>query len=172
MRRPGLTGGAAWSSVEAAVLVLAVGALAYAAGEPWLFPSLGPTAYLIAVYPDLPTSRPYNCLVGHLMGLGSGFAAVAIFDAWGSPIVPLHDVSPSRLGAAALAIGLTVLLNHLFHSDHPPAAATTLLVALGTFHTWWGAALVSIGVVLLVILGEGAKRLTKRLAGTRFVRRS
>lgn len=143
----------------AAGLILVVGALAYFAGEPWLFPSLGPTAYLIAAYPDVPTSRPYNCLVGHLVGMGSGFAAVAVFDAWGSPLVPLNDVSLPRLGAATLAIGLTVLLNHLLRSGHPPAAATTLLVALGTFHTAWGACLIAIGVILLVLLGQGVRRL-------------
>ena len=126
-------GPALWS----AALVLIVGATAYFVGEPWLFPSLGPTAYLLAAYPDLSTSRPYNCFVGHLVGMGSGFAAVAMFSAWDAPIVPLYDVTLGRLGAAAVAIGLTVLLNHSFRSGHPPAAATTLLVALGTFRTAW-----------------------------------
>lgn len=154
-----LTRGQVWSSAWAAALILIVGALAYAAGEPWLFPSLGPTAYLIAAYPALASSRPYNCLVGHLIGTGSGFAAVAILGAWSSPSVPLHDVSLRRLGAAAVAIGLTVLISHLLRAGHPPAAATTLLVALGTFHSLWGAGLIAIGVILLVVLAEGAKRL-------------
>jgi len=156
----------AWSSVLAAALILIVGGLAYLAGEPWLFPSLGPTAYLLATYPDLPTSRPYNCLVGHLVGMGSGFAAVAIFNAWGSPLVPLNDVSLQRLGAATVAIAFTVLLNHLLRSGHPPAAATTLLVALGTFHTARGAGLIASGVILLVLLNQGMKRLSARLLKT------
>ena len=150
----------------AAGLILVVGLTAYLAGQPWLFPSLGPTAYLLASYPDLPSSRVYNCLVGHVVGVGSGFAAVAIFNAWQSPIVPLHEVTLPRLGAAALAIGLTVFVNHLLGSGHPPAAATTLLVSLGTFHTIWSAALVVIGVVLLVILGDGMRRLRKRSHGS------
>jgi hypothetical protein len=154
-----------WSSLWAAALILVVGALAYVAREPWLFPSLGPTAYLMAAYPDLATSRPYSCLVGHLVGMASGFAAVAVFSAWHSPLVPLNDVSPRRLGAAALAILLTVLINHLLRSGHPPAAATTLLVALGTFHTLRGAALIAVGVVLLVALNEGVKRLRRVVTG-------
>jgi uncharacterized protein YjeT (DUF2065 family) len=155
----------------AAVLIAAVGATAYFAREPWLFPSLGPTAYLLAVYPDLPSARIYNCVVGHLVGVGSGFAAVAVFNAWESPLVPLEDVSLRRLGAATVAIGLTVLINCLLRSGHPPAAATTLLVALGTFRTAWGAALIVIGVVILVILGEGAKRLRGLGRGTPAFRR-
>lgn len=157
--------GAGSSSLLAAGLVAVVGLTAYFAGQPWLFPSLGPTAYLLAAYPDLPSSRTYNCVVGHLAGLASGFAAVAIFNAWQSPIVPLHDVTLPRLGAATVAIGLTVFVNHVLRSGHPPAAATTLLVALGTFHTAWGAALVVIGVVLLVAFGWGARRVQRWLRG-------
>ena len=152
----------------AAALMLVVGATAYLAGQPWLFPSLGPTAYLLAAYPSLPSARPYNCVVGHLVGLASGFTAVAVFDAWQAPLVPLYDVTPARLGAAALAVGLTVLINHLLRSGHPPAAATTLLVALGTFHTAWQAALVVIGVVLLVgfgVIWQNFRRWARRVSG-------
>jgi len=158
------------SASVAALMIGIIGATAVLAGQPWLFPSLGPTAYLLAAYPELPSSRRYNCFVGHMVGLASGFAAVAIFNAWSAPIVPLHDVTWSRAGAAAVAIGLTVFINHLLRSGHPPAAATTLLVALGTFHTAWGAALVVIGVVILLVLGEGlkfARRAGGRPPGTR-----
>ena len=149
------------TSLEAAIMVGLVGAMAVVLSQPWLFPSLGPTAYLLAVYPGLATSRRYNCLVGHLVGLGCGFAAVAVFNAWDAPLVPLNDVAWSRVGAAALAVGLTVLLNHLLKAGHPPAAATTLLVALGTFRTVWGAALVVIGVVWLLAFAEVLKPLRR-----------
>lgn len=172
MKRLGRVGHGLGPALWSAVLVLIVGATAYFVGEPWLFPSLGPTAYLIAAYPELSTSRPYNCLIGHLVGMGSGFAAVAMFSAWDAPIVPLYDVTLSRLGAAAMAIGLTVLLNHLLRSGHPPAAATTLLVALGTFHTAWDAAVIVIGVVLLVTLNDGLKWLRRLVEKTRAPRRS
>ena len=163
MNRVDSAGDGAWPPVWSAALVLIVGATAYFAGQPWLFPSLGPTAYLVAAYPGLTTSRPYNCVVGHVVGIGSGFAAVAVFNAWNSPIVPLDNVSLRRLGAAALAIGLTVLLSQLLRAGHPPAAATTLLVALGAFHTAWHAAVIFIGVALLVALNEGMKQARKRI---------
>lgn len=162
MRSPRLAAKDAWSSAVAAGLILVVGLTAYLAGEPWLFPSLGPTAYLLASYPDLPSSRPYNCLVGHFVGIASGFAALAIFNAWDSPIVPLNDVSLPRLGAATLAVGLTVLVNHLLRSGHPPAAATTLLIALGALQGAWSPGIIAMGVVLLVGAGEGLKQLRRR----------
>ena len=148
-----------WPAAMAALLLLIVGLTAWGGGQPWLFPSLGPTAYLIAKYPDLPTSRVYNCIVGHLVGLAAGFAAVAIFDAWQAPVVPLQEVTAPRVWAAAVAVGLTILGNTALRSGHPPAAATTLLIALGTFHTARDAALVVIGVLILVIIAEGLKRL-------------
>lgn len=166
MKRLALADGGIWASLWSAGLLVIVGATAYFAGEPWLFPSLGPTAYLVAAYPGLITSRAYNCLVGHLVGIGSGFAAVAVFNAWDAPIVPLDDVSLRRLGAAALAVGLTVLINQLLRSGHPPAAATTLLVALGTFHTAWDAMVIVIGVVLLVVLNEGTTRARRKILKT------
>ena len=162
-KRPGLTPGGIWSAAWSAGLILIVGATAYFAGEPWLFPSLGPTAYLVAAYPDLATSRPTTAWSVMLVGIGSGYAAVAIFNAWDSPIVPLNDVSLSRLGAAAVAVGLTVLLNHLLRSGHPPAAATTLLVALGAFHTARDAGIIVVGVVLLVVLAEVMRWARKRM---------
>ena len=167
MRGPRLGAQDAWSSVMAAGLILFVGLTAYVASEPWLFPSLGPTAYLLAAYPDLPSSRPYNCLMGHFVGIVSGFAAVAVFNAWDSPIVPLNDVSLPRLGAATLAIGLTVFVNHLLRSGHPPAAATTLLVALGALQGAWSPGIIAVGVILLVAVGEPLKRLRRRSARER-----
>jgi len=143
--------------------MLVVGLTAWWAGQPWLFPSLGPTAYLIAKYDNLPTSSVYNCIVGHLVGLAAGFLAVAIFNAWQAPIVPLHEVTSPRIWAATAAVALTILVNTLLRSGHPPAAATTLLVALGTFHTAWDAGLVITGVLILVFLGEGLKRLRIKL---------
>ncbi len=143
----------------AALLILIVGLTALAAGQPWLFPSLGPTAYLLAKYPDLSSSRIYNCIVGHLVGLAGGFAAVAIFNAWQAPLVPLDHVTTTRIWAATLAVALTVLGNSLLKSGHPPAAATTLLVALGTFETAKDALIVVVGVLILVAAGEGFRRL-------------
>ena len=130
----------------AAGLILFVGLTAYVASEPWLFPSLGPTAYLLAVLPDLPSSRLYNCVVGHFVGIGSGFAAVAIFNAWESPIVPLNDVSLPRLGGGNGG-------HRLDGARQPPARARAIPPPRRRpswwpwvpFRTAWSAALIVIG---------------------------
>ncbi len=151
-----------WGPLVAGFLVGLAGAIGLLAGKPWLFPSLGPTAYLQSERPDLPSSRLYNVLVGHLVGLGAGFLAVAVLGAWDAPVVlTTHRLSPARVGAAALAIALTLLASALIRSSHPPAAATTLLVALGAFRTASDALTVAAGVLIVGVVGEGFRRLRR-----------
>jgi hypothetical protein len=77
----------AWAPVAAAVLLAVVGALALLAGQPWLLPNLGPTAYLLAALPALPSGRIYNVIAGHLIGLASGIVAVSLTRADTAPLV-------------------------------------------------------------------------------------
>lgn len=150
---------AVWSPLAAALFLFVVGATALAAGSSWLFASLGPTAYLRAKYPDSTLARFRNTVVGHMTGLASGFIAVAAFDAWQAPVLPLGDVTAVRIWAVVLSIALTISASNFLRANHPPAAATTLLVALGTFKTALDAAYVTIGVLMLAILSEGFIRL-------------
>ncbi len=153
----------AWPVVMASTMLLMLGLAAYFSRQPWLFPSLGPTAYLIARYPDLPVSRAYNSIAGHLVGMAGGFAGVAIFNAWQMPVVPLHEVTIERVLAVTVAIGFTVLVNGLLRSGHPPAAATTILVASGTFSTVRGAVAIAAGLVTVVIIGKALQYLRTKL---------
>src|SRR4051794_32265288 len=76
---------AVWAPLAGGLLVLAVGLLALAFGQPWLFPSLGPTVYLQAAQPQLPSSRFVNVVAGHLLGLAAGLGAVVLLGAAGEP---------------------------------------------------------------------------------------
>jgi hypothetical protein len=147
-----------WAPVVGALLIGIVGALALVAGRPWLVPSLGPTAYLQAAMPAHPSARLWNTIAGHAVGLAAGFAAVALLNAWQAP-VPLvdHELVGVRVAAAAIAIGLTILLAEPIQASHPPAAATALLVALGSIATGNDALNLMIGAALLAVLGEGAR---------------
>jgi hypothetical protein len=147
---------AVWSPIAAGGMVLGVGLLAVLAGQqPWLVPSLGPTAYLVAENPGHPTSRFYNTVVGHLVGLGTGFLAVALLDAWQAPAVLVdHKLVLVRMLAAVIAISLTLGIAPLLRASHPPAAATTLLVALGSLKTLNDAIMVTIGVLIIAVIGE------------------
>jgi hypothetical protein len=167
-RQPSLAGlpDALWAPVAGGALTLVVGAAALAIGQPWLAPSLGPTAYLQAEQPAHPAAKAYNVIVGHVVGLGAGFVALAAFGAWGAPpVLSSGQLTGQRVGAAVLALVLTIAGALALRATHPPAAATALLVALGSLQTAPQAAHVAIGAVVIALAGEALRRL--RLAGGR-----
>jgi hypothetical protein len=152
---------AVWAPLAGAVLTLVPGLAGLALGQPWLFPSLGPTAYLQAALPQLPTSRFLNVVVGHLAGAAAGFAAVLLLGASAEP-TPFEagQLAPLRVWASALAVALALLATAPPWLFHPPAAATTLLVTLGAFPpTWSVAGSIAAGVLLTAVAGEAVRRL-------------
>jgi hypothetical protein len=144
-----------WGSIAAGVLILLVGLLGVLVGLPWLVPSIGPTAVLLAVTPAHPTARPWNTIVGHAGGLLAGFGAVAVLGAVSAPtVLGDHQLVPIRVAAATIAIALTIVVGFLLRATHPPAAATTLLVALGAIATIDQGLIVLGGVVVTAAIGE------------------
>ncbi|MFL5677638.1 MAG: HPP family protein [Chloroflexota bacterium] len=148
-----------WGPSVAALLLLGVGVLGLVVGKPWLLPSLGPSAVLLAVNPAHPTARPWNTFIGHIGGLIAGFAAVAVLAASAAPsVLGNGELAPVRVIAAAVAVALTILIGDVLHASHPPAAATALLVALGSIATLDRALWLIAGAAALTILGESARR--------------
>ena len=144
-----------WAPAAAGVLILIVGLLGVIAGLPWLVPSLGPSAVLIALMPSHPSARAWNAIVGHAGGLLTGFAAVALTGSAGDPtVLGDHRLAIGRVVAAAIAIALVILVGEILRASHPPAAATTLLVALGAIATLDQALTVLTGVVVIALAGE------------------
>jgi HPP family len=148
-----------WGPVVAAGLILVVGILGLAVGKPWLLPSLGPSAMLVALAPAHPQARAWNTLIGHLVGIAAGFVAIVLAGAANapSPILQGELVLP-RVVAATIAVALTVLVSAALRASHPPAAATTLLVALGASATADKALSLFAGVVVVAIAGELLRR--------------
>ncbi len=147
-----------WGPATAAIQLLITGVLGLVAGSPWLVPSLGPTAVLVALMPAHPTARAWNTFAGHLGGLLAGFAAVWLAGAAGAPtVMGDHVLVASRVLAATIAIALTILAGAVLRASHPPAAATTLLVALGGIQTADQALALMAGVVVITVVGEGLR---------------
>ncbi len=152
---------AIWSPLMAGGLVLLAGALSFLLLEPWLFPSLGPTAFIQTHRPRSNVARFYNTVVGHLIGIAAGFACVALAGA--SQVLPVaeagHALLP-RVWASALAVALTMLGQLLLRAYHPPAAATTLIISLGVIRVTWRDALgLACGIIIVAVAGELLRRL-------------
>jgi hypothetical protein len=144
-----------WAPLTSGILTLIVGGLSLLAGMVWLFPSLGPTIYLQTQRPADPSSRFLNVVLGHLLGLAAGFAGLFLFNAFDDPVtLQAKELTAARLGAAVVALALTLLLTLLLKAHHPPAGATTLLTALGSIQTLPDAINLMIGVLIVAAAGE------------------
>lgn len=103
-----------WAPLTGSGLILLVGLLGLAAHQPWLFPSLGPTAFLQVEAPNQPTSRFYNTLVGHALGLSIGMLAVVLTGAQHAPsVLASHELILPCVLAAVLAVAGTLLFSVL-----------------------------------------------------------
>ena len=132
---------------------------ALATGQPFVFPSLGPTAFLLFYSPHLPASSPRNTIVGHAIGAGAGYLSLAVFGLRDAGPALAVGVGGSRVAAAALSLGLTAGLMAWLRVPHPPAGATTLIVSLGILRTPAHLVVLMLGVVLLVLQGLAINRL-------------
>ncbi|MBW3630788.1 MAG: HPP family protein [Gemmatimonadetes bacterium] len=152
---------AVWTPLAVALIALVPGIVGLAAGRPFLFPSVGPTAVLQAHKPDDPSARPYNILVGHLAGLGTAFLMVTLLGiGQQKSVFELGHLTTERVAAAVLALALAAAVEIVLRAPHGPAAATTLLASLGAFKPTIKDAVTVIGGILLVIaVGEVLRRL-------------
>jgi hypothetical protein len=139
------------------LLVLAVaGCVGLLLHQPWLFPSLGPTAMLFFESPDQESARPLNTLIGHVVGILVGLGCLWMFgmsggtSRWidhrirrGRNAVGRHDNARADTSPPA----------------HPPAGASTLIVSLGIL-TSPSQLLSMVGAVaLIIVVGWGGNAL-------------
>ena len=133
--------------------------LALLTGSPFVFPSLGPTAYLFFFSPLAEASSPRNTILGHAIGLICGYGAFALTVA-SSPPFGLHPgVHGPRVLAAALSLSATGALMALFRVSHPPAGATTLIVSLGIISRPRELVIIEVAVILLTAQALAINRL-------------
>ncbi len=139
--------------------MLALAAVGWATRQPLIFASLGPTAYELVEQPQVRSARVYNIIVGHLIGLGAGFLAVYLLNAWNAPnVISTGIVSSERLWAATVAAMLTTFVTLILKAGQPAALATTLLISLGSMQTLWGAIDIVAGVLIITAIGEPVRR--------------
>lgn len=147
--------------INGLVSIAIMAAAALVTGAPFIFPSLGPTAFLLFYTPMTPAASPRNTFLGHLIGAAAGFLALVVFGLLDAAPALASTVTAPRVGAAALSLALTSGLMAWLNVPHPPAGATTLIVSLGILREPWQLAVLMGAVVLLVLQGL----LINRLAG-------
>lgn len=146
-------GNAIYTFVGSLLAIGLSGTWAWLVKQPLVFPSLGATAFLIFETPMAEVGSPRNTIIGHTVGVAAGAVSLAIFGLLHSPSVYVSGVTFDRVCAIALAVALTGGVLRVLRAAHPPAGATTIIVASGLLHTPRQMLDVLIGVLLLTIAG-------------------
>lgn len=145
--------------VNGFVTIAILAGLAMITRAPFVFPSLGPTAFLFFFSPTSPSASPRNTLYGHAIGIACGYAALLVTGLEHAPPALATGVDIGRVLAAALSLSLTGALMILFKAAHPPAGATTLIVSLGIVTKPFYLVLIEVAVVLLTLQAIAINRL-------------
>lgn len=140
---------ALFSFLNGCLSIGVMSALALVTHSPFIFPSLGPTAFLFFYTPTAPTASPRNTILGHGIGVLAGYTSLWLTGLTMAGSALAVGVTWPRVLAAALSLGLTSGLMVLLRSPHPPAGATTLIIALGLLTKPGQLALLMTAVVLL-----------------------
>lgn len=138
--------------------IAVVGVAAVLTHSPMVFPSLGPTAFMLFAAPLIVEASPRNVFCGHLVGVLCGVGALAAFGLL--QVAPdLEDITWRRLGALTVALAVSIAVMMLLDIQHAPAIATTLIVALGLIRGPARLGMVMLAVLTLIVLAAVINRL-------------
>ncbi len=142
---------ALFSFVNGCISIALMSVLALLTHSPFIFPSLGPTAFLFFYTPTAPAASPRNTIIGHAVGVVAGYLSLVVTGLTAAGPALAVGVTWPRAIAAGLSLGLTAGVMVLLRSPHPPAGATTLIISLGILHQPWQLVLLMGAVVLLTV---------------------
>jgi len=156
------------TSLYAGLLFTVLGGVAWVSGEPFIFPSLGPSAFILAFERRGEQTRTYRVVGSHLIGGIVGLLAYSILASGVSLTTtqPPASVDGLRLaGSGVLSIVLTAWGMIATETIHPPACATTLIVSLGLLSTPLQVTIIVVSVVILVEFHRTILLLFKQAVG-------
>jgi len=142
--------------LEALTSLAIIATIAYLVQLPLLFPPLGPSAFILFRTPMSRPASPRSVLLAHIMALLIGLLILHMFSLL-FPDAGLHsgsELSWPRILVLSLAMGLTSLGMIQFNCAHPPAAATTIIAAMGIFDSWVQIAALPVAVILLLLQAQ------------------
>jgi|1185.fasta_scaffold35812_2 hypothetical protein len=145
-----------WAAVVCAVALGVAGLVGILLHQPWIFPSLGPTLMVLLETPGQPAARPRNVLVGHAVAVAAGYLALVVAGLRTAPAVVQAGLDGRYVMSAVIALAGTVVVLQVLHMPHPPAGATTLIVALGILKTPGDLVVIVLAVVLVTIVATAA----------------
>ena len=157
------------TSLYAGLLVTVLGLVAWVTGQPFVFPSLGPSAFILAFERRGKRTGTYRIVGSHLIGGLAGLFAYQTIagDVSLTSIPPALSIEGLRLTVSAV-VSMILTSWGLIATDwiHAPACATTLIVSLGLLSTPVDVATIMMSIVILVAFHAGVLAVFDRLLGT------
>ena len=141
------------TSLYAGLLFSVLASVAWVSGEPFIFPSLGPSAFILAFERRGERTTTHRVVGSHLIG---GIAGLLAYSALATGVTltttpPPVSVDGVRLGVSGvLSVVLTAWGMLATDTVHAPACATTLIVSLGLLSTPLQLTIIVVSVVVLV----------------------
>ncbi|MGH9736702.1 MAG: HPP family protein [Candidatus Acidiferrales bacterium] len=149
----------AYVFINGFITIALLALVALVSRNPFVFPSLGPTAYLLFFSPLAKTSSPRNTICGHAIGILCGYGAYVVTGAGAVPFGVHPGIFWPRILAAALSLSATGAFMVLLGVSHPPAGATTLIISLGIISKPSELVIIEVAVLLLVVQALAINRL-------------
>ncbi|UIP00709.1 HPP family protein [Halobaculum sp. CBA1158] len=156
------------TSLYAGVLFAVLGSIAWVSGQPFIFPSLGPSAFILAFERRGERTRVYRIVGSHAIGGIAGLLAYWLVAGGVTLMATPAGLSPEGLRLAAsglLSIVATSWGMIATDTNHPPACATTLIVSLGLLSTPLQVLIIVASVVVLVEVHRAAIGAFARVVG-------
>jgi hypothetical protein len=147
----GNRGNAIYTFIGSLLTIGLSGLVAWGLDEPFLFPSLGATAFLMFETPMAEVSSTRNVVIGHMVGAAVAFFWLWVFGLIDMPSAIQAGFDAERVAAIALSLAFTGGILRLVRAAHPPAGATTVIVALGLLDTGHEMVILALGVLLVAI---------------------
>ena len=156
------------TSLYAGLLFTILGVIAWGSGQPFIFPSLGPTAFVLAFVRQSDRTQSYRIIGSHLIGGIAGLVVWAVVASGASITAtppPFAHEGFRLVASATLSIVLTSWAMIATDTIHPPACATTLIVSLGLLSTPLRVSIIVGSVTILVLFHNSVLLVFKRLVG-------
>jgi len=124
------------TAINGGLAILTLSLFAWLTNLPLIFPALGPSTFILFSSPLSRAGAPRSVVLGHFICLAIGYAVWTLMSYLvGEPISPQTN-NWALFCSPAVALALAGLLLIRASCPHPPACASSLVVALGAVTAW------------------------------------
>jgi len=149
------------AGLNGGLAILTICLFAWLTDLPLVFPALGPSAFILFSAPLSPAGAPRCVILGHATCLATGYVVWHLIGHLAGGPVCLEAGGWPLFCSASLALAVSALLMVRLSCPHPPACASSLVVALGAVTHYYDLLFMGVAVVWLATQAV----LMNRLAG-------